>query len=268
MSCSEDRDNPCFTCNTFYADSSEDSLGLAGSNQTSVVMSCNGSECNDGGEGLCNAFGLTCKESSDLPCVSCVNSIGAVIQPSCAKDGCAVGGNDICGAQGLGCRASDTGACFECTNKQGTMVAVASPSTCGNGVLEPGEQCDDGARNADAINALCRTNCRSAGCGDGIMDFPLEACDDGNVRNGDGCSMLCQPERSAPDTATLPGQVIELPFFQGNGSLNGSVSPGLPSDVAPLSPVPFSTPDTGPAAIAVMAAGAAAGYSWMRRKKR
>jgi len=171
----------------------------------------------------------------------------------------------VCSAQGLGCMPSKTGACFVCTNKEGTMIAQASPYICGNAILEPGEQCDEGAQNSDGMNALCRTNCRIAGCGDGILDTPLEICDDGNTRNGDGCSQVCQRERGAP-VATLPGQVIELPFLPGNGSVIGSVT--NPSGVAPSTPVPSSTPDTGPAALAVMAAGAAAGYSWMRRKRK
>jgi cysteine-rich repeat protein len=40
---------------------------------------------------------------------------------------------------------------------------------CGNGVVEPGEQCDDGVANARAPDA-CRPNCRQPYCGDGIVD--------------------------------------------------------------------------------------------------
>lgn len=132
--------------------------------------------------------------------------------------------------------------------------------------VEPGEQCDHGSLNADVPNAYCRTDCRLGRCGDGIVDTPLEQCDDGNLSSGDGCSAMCIPERGAPNQA-LPAQVIELPFTEGSdqssvgtGQNNGPIitNNGQPS-------VP-STPDTGPAALAIMIAGGAAGWVYRRRR--
>jgi cysteine-rich repeat protein len=61
------------------------------------------------------------------------------------------------------------------------------PPTCGNGVLDPLEQCDDGNNiGGDGCPADC-----SATCGDGVVD-PGEVCDDGNTTSGDGCSQDCQ----------------------------------------------------------------------------
>ena len=50
------------------------------------------------------------------------------------------------------------------------------PPGCGNGVVEEGEQCDDGAANSDTRPDACRLNCRSPRCGDGVMDS-WEGCD-------------------------------------------------------------------------------------------
>ncbi len=61
---------------------------------------------------------------------------------------------------------------------------------CGNGTLDPGEQCDDG--NAAAGDG-CRPNCTIEVCGDGIKD-PQEDCDDGNVAGGDCCSPTCKAD--------------------------------------------------------------------------
>lgn len=66
---------------------------------------------------------------------------------------------------------------------------------CGDMVVEGDEECDDGANNSDLLQGKCRTDCRNAGCGDGIVDFVLaEGCDDKNTDDGDGCSAACVVE--------------------------------------------------------------------------
>lgn len=64
---------------------------------------------------------------------------------------------------------------------------------CGDGFVHAanGETCDAGEANANTPDAACRTNCQPQRCGDGILDGG-EACDDGNVVSGDGCSGDCQ----------------------------------------------------------------------------
>ncbi len=66
---------------------------------------------------------------------------------------------------------------------------------CGDGVVSTDcdEQCDDGAGNDDVTPNACRTDCRRAHCGDGVLDDG-EGCDDGNRASCDGCSDLCVPE--------------------------------------------------------------------------
>jgi MYXO-CTERM domain-containing protein len=66
---------------------------------------------------------------------------------------------------------------------------------CGDGVVNDGgaEECDDGIRRSDTVPDACRTDCRSAQCGDGVVDTG-EECDDGNRVAGDGCSAECVVE--------------------------------------------------------------------------
>jgi cysteine-rich repeat protein len=66
------------------------------------------------------------------------------------------------------------------------------------------EECDLGAANSDAPGASCRTDCTVGGCGDGIVD-PGETCDDGNSDNGDGCTAACGAPRCG-DGVTSPGE--------------------------------------------------------------
>jgi len=61
---------------------------------------------------------------------------------------------------------------------------------CGDGVIDTGEHCDDGTDNSDTIPDACRTDCRPARCGDNVLDTG-EECDDGNLEEGDGCTAEC-----------------------------------------------------------------------------
>ena len=80
-------------------------------------------------------------------------------------------------------------------------------TTCGNGVREGSEQCDDGNNDmGDGCSPFCRKEpvcppgggpCTSA-CGDGVL-LPIDKangqeCDDGNTVSGDGCSEDCKVE--------------------------------------------------------------------------
>lgn len=63
-------------------------------------------------------------------------------------------------------------------------------ATCGDGVLDSTECCDDGNTvDGDGCSASCQSE--SALCGNGIVECP-EQCDDGNLVSGDGCSPSCE----------------------------------------------------------------------------
>jgi cysteine-rich repeat protein len=158
---------------------------------------------------------------------------------------------------------------------------------CGDEELNPGEECDTGARNSTARDAACRPDCSIARCSDGILDSS-EECDDGNRLDSDGCDRYCRIERDIPEQG--PTQVAGQQFqqmtqqqqvmaqFQARYGRNIQF-PGMPNAQA----LPYQLPlaqlqpliqsqgpigDTGPAAVAVIGAGAAAGWSWMRRRRK
>jgi len=83
----------------------------------------------------------------------------------------------------------------ECDNGAGNADDAACTSTCkaaycGDGlVLAGAEECDNGGANAD--NAACTLSCAAAYCGDGLTWEDMEQCDDGNTDNEDGCLEGC-----------------------------------------------------------------------------
>ena len=71
-----------------------------------------------------------------------------------------------------------------------TCTSLAVPS-CGNTMVDPGEECDDGN---DVATDACNNSCGVAmGCGNGIVEAG-EDCDDDNLASGDGCSATCTIE--------------------------------------------------------------------------
>ena len=78
---------------------------------------------------------------------------------------------------------------------------------CGNGALDPFEECDDG--NIESGD-LCSANCtREPSCGDRIIDSPVENCDDGNSVPGDNCDENCRVETVCGDLHIEPGEMCE-----------------------------------------------------------
>ncbi len=77
-------------------------------------------------------------------------------------------------------------------------------STCGNGVVDEGEQCDDG----NTIDTDDCTDCVLPVCGDGTTNGD-EECDDANTDNDDGCTNSCVC--SSPDCDVPCGNGAEDP---------------------------------------------------------
>ncbi len=93
-----------------------------------------------------------------------------------------------------------------------TPVTPEDPITCGDGSLDPGEECDDG-NIVDGDG--CQASCRFPACGDGVIDGD-EACDDGNLNPGDGCSVICGNEADCGDGQLDLGEQCD----QGAGNSN------------------------------------------------
>jgi cysteine-rich repeat protein len=95
----------------------------------------------------------------------------------------------------------------QCDDGNSTAGDGCSPScqieVCGNHLVDFGETCDDGNRvSGDGCSATCQ---REGRCGDGVVDSG-ETCDDGNTSSGDGCSATCQREPRCGDGVVDPGE--------------------------------------------------------------
>jgi cysteine-rich repeat protein len=110
---------------------------------------------------------------------------------------------------------------------------LASPN-CGNGMVDAGEQCDDG----DLVDCNgCDSNCtNSMTCGNGILCAP-EQCDDGNVTSGDGCQADCTPS----PYLLLTGRSLLVKDRAGDATARKIVF--LSKDPAVLAPTPSTTSD-------------------------
>lgn len=69
----------------------------------------------------------------------------------------------------------------------GAVYVFAETTSCGNGLVEEAEVCDDG-NTLDGDG--CDRNCRPTLCGNALRTEG-EECDDGNAENGDGCDENC-----------------------------------------------------------------------------
>lgn len=101
------------------------------------------------------------------------------------------------------------------TGAPGTSGAGSTSSTtgggdpvCGDGNIDPSEECDDG--NANANDGACLPDCTAATCGDALVHQGREACDDGNTDNNDACTELCAPPECGDGFAqTVNGELCD-----------------------------------------------------------
>ncbi|MEZ4380769.1 MAG: DUF4215 domain-containing protein [Nannocystaceae bacterium] len=87
----------------------------------------------------------------------------------------------------MGCACVDGG----CDGGLSCVNDVCEAAGCGDGVVNDGEECDEGDANAD--EGTCKSDCTSQVCGDGFVG-PREGCDDGNDVDDDACSNSCVPQ--------------------------------------------------------------------------
>jgi len=268
------------------ARSSSNSSRFSATSSFLQVFACPPDACGangNAGNNFCAQQGMTCISANAIPCIRCSEGefgsssfsdisfgFSSASSRSSAPPSLYVCGNGKTdpGEQCDDGNLSNRDGCSTTCERVSSVASSSSSRTlislifCGNRSLDPGEQCDLGAQNSDLPDSSCRTDCTLSRCGDRIVDGVRgEACDDGNGTAGDGCSPSCALEQLAgePQPGVLPGSLVELPFVPGSQN-QGTVVPSLPAH-GPVG-------NTGPETVAIMAAGASAGYTWMKMRRK
>ena len=94
-----------------------------------------------------------------------------------------------------------------CEDGLSCVDGLCQAEGCGNGVVEPPEECDDG-EDAD-LSDECLPGCKAAVCGDGFRHVGVEACDDGSANSDTGlCKSGCL-KQTCGDGFTGPGEACD-----------------------------------------------------------
>jgi len=184
-----------------------------------------GEDCDDGclsgtpnvcEQGIDDGDGCSylCKSEKECVCGNDIVENAQTGKPNCSEecddgnwdngDGCdweckleAVCGNGVV-EPGEQCEPPNEGNC------NADCIIIGDPE-CGNGIKEGTEQCDDGNLIPnDGCDENCEIECENPPCvgmecGNGIVEEENdEECDDGNTENGDGCNDSCKFEDPCP----------------------------------------------------------------------
>ncbi|HEY4175178.1 MAG TPA: DUF4215 domain-containing protein [Kofleriaceae bacterium] len=160
------------------------------------------------------------------------------IVDNAGHDGCSDDDPEFLGYRGLaaGTYFLDVDGYSDTDNGTYDVEIDVLPSTCGNGTLDAGEECDDGdSDNLDGCSSRCLVEdgyvcnadepsvCALNVCGDGTIGG-TEECDDLNTTNGDGCNSMCNLEYDVSEAE--PNDTTPQVLAAGNHRIKGSLATG------------------------------------------
>lgn len=103
----------------------------------------------------------------------------------------------------------------------GSSESTGAVAMCGDGMLDEGEQCDQGEGNAN--DGACTLDCEAAVCGDGLVQTGVEECDDAadNGNHYAGCSHSCTYNSTCGD-GILDILFEDCDYAEDNGTGEGN----------------------------------------------
>ncbi len=158
-----------------------------------------GEECDDGNSEDGDGCDSNCRIEPGWHCEGepsvCEYTCGDGIKQEWEEcDGDDLGGK-TCESLAEGFKGGELGCYENCTFDKTWCI---SPK-CGDGVLDLGEECDEGDQNSN--EGACLLNCMKAFCGDGFVWEGVEECDDG-PDNSDTEPFVCRTDCRAAIEAT------------------------------------------------------------------
>ena len=192
---------PSPSCARAGGSSARPDAGSSDAHSDGVTIACGdgvigeGEECDDGNRLDGDGCGPDCTVEPGWTCTGQPSTCTRLCGNGHRDPGEECDGTDLGGASCSDADPRFTGGTLRCTNDCRFDTSGCRSPNCGDGVVDPDEDCDDGnTSNEDA----CLNNCRHARCGDGYVWRGHEECDDGNSVSGDGCepsscTFTCRP---------------------------------------------------------------------------
>ena len=181
---------------------------------------------------------LACSQAGDAPAVDVVMGTSSSTSgtgeppPTSTPTSSATAATETStthGSTGLGdssTSAGDTSTSTDAASSTGDAPLMG----CGNGEIDPGEECDLGLIENSDSTSDCTIECKNAKCGDGLVHIGKEACDNGASNNNTlygGCMQNCQFGPRCNDGVVQDSEECDL----GNNNGSGEFSPdGVPCD--------------------------------------
>ncbi|HVM95652.1 MAG TPA: hypothetical protein VMT89_04655, partial [Candidatus Acidoferrales bacterium] len=112
---------------------------------------------------------------------------------------------------------------------------MRAPCTCGNGVLDPGEQCDDGNLvDGDCCSSLCLFEASGSSCADDGSACTADQCD--------GAGSCIHPPKPGVPTCTATPSAMPTNTPTRTATATSTPTPPAQSPTPTITPTPTSTP--------------------------
>ena len=180
----------------------DDDSAVADGTDTDTDTDDNGTDTGEDTDTGCLIGSMACSCTAGGACDAGLECIYG----TCVSIDCAVGSEGCSCTQGGACDSGLIcigGVCQDSNDEDGDDTG--GEGYCGDAVVDPGEECDDG--DFDDTDA-CTTSCEFARCGDGLLWNGVEECDDGDAFNTNGCTNVCKHARCG-DGYVQPGEACD-----------------------------------------------------------